>query len=359
MNQPATRTLTLFDLLARRWQAPAPIADLRFTGDGSATAFVTTDGAVLIAAAPDSEPPESRIRITGDLGQITLRPRTADPAPLIAVTGLADGAAPLAATDRGFLVGQGDGRVLRLDPDGRTATVLGLATPVVAIDHAAGTIAAAAGAILALAGPDGIRRLTMPSTRAVAVAPDGRRIAAADATRITLLDDTAERSRPIAGAVRLAWRGDGRWLAAALGDDGVALVDPDAPDALRIPDFPAPVRSLAWSDPARAFVAAGAFRIAAWDAATLPPADRPLVTGQPGLVAVDAVAAHPTRPLVAAGYANGQVIVARVGSRDELLLRQDGAAVTCLGFSPDGRHLAIGDAAGAAAIASFPPQMFK
>ena len=28
-------------------------------------------------------------------------------------------------------------------------------------------------------------------------------------------------------------------------------------------------------------------------------------------------------------------------------------------FSPDGRHLAIGDAAGTAAIATFPPQMFK
>ena len=76
-------------------------------------------------------------------------------------------------------------------------------------------------------------------------------------------------------------------------------------------------------------------------------------------VVVEAVAAHPTRPLVAAGFANGQVVIAAIGGRDELLLRQAGAAVTRLAFSPDGNQLAIGDADGALAIASFPSQMFK
>lgn len=71
------------------------------------------------------------------------------------------------------------------------------------------------------------------------------------------------------------------------------------------------------------------------------------------------MAAHPARGLVAAGLANGQVLIAEIGGRDELLLRQGGEAVTALAFSPDGRHLAIGDAGGTLAIATFPPQLFK
>lgn len=357
MNQPNARTLTLFDLLARRWQVEAPIVDACFTVDGGAAAFSTAGGSVLIAASPDPEPPESRIRVTGDLGQITIRPRTVDPAPLITVGSLADGAPPLAAADAAFLVGDGDGRVLRLDPDGATQPVATVGGAVAALAHAAGVTAASDHGSLTIVEPAGTRRIPLPGLHAVAVAPDGR-IAAANAAQLILVEET-DRAWPLLGAGRLAWRADGRWLAAGLGTEGVALLDPTSDDLVRLRSFPAAVRSLAWSAPAAAFVAAGAFRVAAWDAAALPATDNALVTGQPGLVVVETVATHPTRPLVAAGYANGQVAIAQIGSRAELLLRQDGAAVTALAFSPDGRHLAIGDAAGTVAIVTFPPQMFK
>ena len=59
------------------------------------------------------------------------------------------------------------------------------------------------------------------------------------------------------------------------------------------------------------------------------------------------MAAHPARDLIAVGYANGQVGVMRLGRRDELLVRQDGAAaVTALAWSADGEHLALGTADG-------------
>ena len=75
---------------------------------------------------------------------------------------------------------------------------------------------------------------------------------------------------------------------------------------------------------------------------------------------VERVAAHPSRDLIAAGYANGQVGVMRLGQRDELLVRQDGGgAVTALAWSPDGEHLALGTADGLAAVVSFPPHLFK
>jgi len=76
-------------------------------------------------------------------------------------------------------------------------------------------------------------------------------------------------------------------------------------------------------------------------------------------VLVDAVAAHPKKALVAAGYANGQIVIAGIGARDEMLVRSSGGVVTALAWSADGNHLALGDASGTAAIVTFPHQMFK
>ncbi|PZQ51281.1 MAG: hypothetical protein DI556_03665 [Rhodovulum sulfidophilum] len=357
MNQPNPSALTLFDLLARRWQARAAVADIRFAADGATTAFATADGAVLIAP-PDAEPPDRRIRVSGDLGQTTIRPREAEPTALVTISSLAEGAPPLAVDGARFLVGDGDGRVLGLGADGATEPLLTLGGAVVALDHAAGVTAAADAASLLRAGPDGAERRALPGLRALALAPDGRQLAIADAAQVEILGPRTRRF-PLPGATRLVWRGDGAWLAAALGTGGVGLVSPEAPGVVRLAAFPAPVRGLAWSADGLAFVAAGAFRVAAWAADPEPAPDTPLVTGHPGLVLVEAVAAHPTRPLVAAGYANGQVTIAALGGRDELLLRQGGAAVTRIAFSPDGSQLAIGDADGAIAIAGLPARMFK
>mgnify|MGYP003453836358 CR=1 FL=1 len=142
MNMPNDRALTLYDLLARRWQAAAPVATVRFTGDGHAAAFATSDGAILLAAVPDAEPPDTRIRVIGDSGQTTLRPRTLDPAPLLAAGTFASGAAPLVGTADGFLVGAGDGRILRLGRDGGIDTLLTLGGAVTALAHASGATAA-------------------------------------------------------------------------------------------------------------------------------------------------------------------------------------------------------------------------
>ncbi|MEI9405817.1 hypothetical protein [Mesorhizobium argentiipisi] len=89
MNQQTMQNLTLFDLLARSWRRPSAIADLCFSADGLTVAFTSVDGTVAIAAVADQEPPESRIRVSGDLGQTTIRPREKPPVPLIASAALA------------------------------------------------------------------------------------------------------------------------------------------------------------------------------------------------------------------------------------------------------------------------------
>lgn len=359
MDLGDTRTLTLFDLLARNWDAPGAVIDLRFDVAGTTLAVATASGAVALAAVADDEPPEKRLRVSGDLGQTTIRPRSGTPAPMILLSGLADAGPPIAAAGAaGFLVGGGDGHVLRLAPDGGAEpTPVSLEGAIRALDGSPGGGIAAAdaaslahhGAILPRAGVTGL-----------AFAPDGRRLAVARGDGVAILDGhggATDIALPATGPMR--WRADGTWLAVALGRAGLGLADPATGAGTIVGDFPAPVGDLAWSAAAGAVVASGAFRIAAWDGTRLPASDRPLVTGHPGLVLVTAVACHPSRRLVAAGYANGQVVIAEIGGRDELLLRQSGAEVTALAFSPDGRHLAIGDAAGTAAIATFPPQMFK
>ena len=76
------------------------------------------------------------------------------------------------------------------------------------------------------------------------------------------------------------------------------------------------------------------------------------------MVAVVAVAAHPTRRLIAAGYANGQIVIAEPGRRDELILKASGPAPAALAWSADGRMLAIA-AADAVSLATLPDALFK
>ncbi|MEI9406456.1 WD40 repeat domain-containing protein [Mesorhizobium argentiipisi] len=375
MNQQTMQNLTLFDLLARSWRRPSAIADLCFSADGSTVAFTSVDGTVAIAAIADQEPPESRIRVSGDLGQTTIRPREKPPMPLIATATFGDGDAPLAAyLHSGFLIGTAAGEAVRLTADGEGAkTPIKIEGPIVAIDHSARTAVTAVsdGRDVFLSRDLGdVTKLecgSTSSTDALAFSPGGRRLACGLGNGLSiwavegpasLIRDFVFPARPIS----IRWSGDGTWLASGLETGGVALIN--LADGLSgvIAGFPSPVRAVCWSQPANALLASGAFRIAGWSM-TAPPLDGEsagaLETGRAGLVLVETVAAHPEKKLVAAGYANGRITVAQIGGRDELLVRPLGSGVTALAWSGDGRHLAAGMVDGTAAIITFPGQMFK
>ena len=162
--------------------------------------------------------------------------------------------------------------------------------------------------------------------------------------------------------VSLAWAADGRWLAVGTETGGLVLIDVPAGRHARLADFPGPVRSVGFSASANALVAAGAYRTAGWSLDT-PPVESAAVgalsTGRTGLAIVSAAAIQPRGNLVASGYANGQIVVAQLGSLDEMILRASGGPVTALEWTEDGQHLAVGDALGNVAIATFPRQLFK
>ncbi|RUX23073.1 WD40 repeat domain-containing protein [Mesorhizobium sp. M7A.F.Ca.US.011.01.1.1] len=375
MNQQTMQNLTLFDLLARSWRRPSGIADLRFSTDGSAVAFTCVDGTIAIAMVADHEPPETRIRVSNDLGQTTIRPREKPPVPLIATAAFGDGDVPITAyAHSGFLVGAASGEVVHLAADGEAAAPLvKIDGPIVAIDHSPRTDMTAISnghAVFLSRGQGGAVQLKHAATSsmdALAFSPGGRRLACGldEGLSIWSVDGDAALIRDVsfpARPVSIRWSSDGTWLACGLETGGLALVSMADGHADIVAGFPSPVRTVCWSEPANALFAPGAFRIAGWSM-TAPPVggetSGALETGRAGLVLVETVAAHPEKKLIAAGYANGRITIAQIGARDEHLVRPLGSAVTALAWSGDGRHLAVGAVGGTAAIVTFPAQMFK
>ena len=375
MNQQNIRNLTLFDLLARSWALPSAVETLQFSADSSVAAFACADGTIALASLSDPEPPESRIRVSGDLGQTTIRPREKPPAPLIVTDHLRDGAPLIAASAQsGFLAGASDGRVVRVTATGEIDdTDIRLDGAIVALDHARGqgvtAVSNGADVFLATASGGIIRSLARHGGEVAALgfSPSGRQLAVCRGNEISIWTLMGEPTliRTIGfpqapAAVR--WSADSEWIACPLASGGFGVARLVDGKAGTVSDFPAMVRAVSWSERADALIASGAFRIAAWSI-KLPPLEGEtggaLVTGRPGLVVVEAVAGHPTRPLAAAGFANGQIVVARIGERDELLVKPSGGAVTTLAWSADGRHLAAGTTDGGASLITFPAQMFK
>ena len=366
---------TLFGLLARNWRLPSAITGLCFNGDGTILAFTCLDGTIALARIADNEPPESRLRVSIDVGQATIHPRKDKPAPLITAAISTHGAAAFASyLESDFLSGPAEGDVIRLTHDGEIAeTVIKTAHPVVSVDHCrrTGITAAVDGNYVYLKRLDAdvFKRETVASSRleVVSLSKDGNWVAVAATDRISIwrLEDTATAPREIllpSVPVSIQWSDDNGWLACGLQSGGLCLIDLAGDRSSIVTDFPGSVRTTGWSASADALVASGAFRIAAWSMAS-PPLDGDtagaLITGRPGFVVVETVAAHPKNDLVAAGYANGQIVVSRIGAPDQLLVRPSGASVTTLIWSADGKHLAVGDADGNAAIVTFPAQLFK
>jgi WD40 repeat protein len=372
VNAQRPVSLSLYDLLARRWPRPAPVVSLAFNSDDSVAAFFGSDGAIAMAVAPDPEPPETRIHIAGDDARKTIRAREKNVPPLLAT--VAPGARPIALArngQKGFFVGDEDGAVHRLNANGewiRSPQKLGAATRAIDFAPGPGLLAFSDGEAIALSrGAAGVERVAVEGGEiaALSFSHGGERLAAAHGRRLSIFD-VASRARAseieLAGeACAIVWDKNDRWLACPFRGDGLGLVDSVEGRVAALRNFPTPVRSAGWSAPANALVASGGFRIATWSMAAPPVGDDAsgaLATGRAGLVVVECVAPHPTRDLVAAGYANGQIVVAAIGGRDEMLLRHSGGAVRALAWSANGKELAVG-AEDEAAIVSFPSILFK
>ncbi len=360
--------LQLFDLIARDWQLPAPAAQITFNANNSAVAFACADGSVHLATTADKSSPNARIRRAVDTARLTIAPRD-KPFPPLKAADFTDGRStpvvPHGATN--FAFAKSTGRINTLTPGG-IATHLAARAPAAisaltcSPDGAMLAFACGADVYLTPADIDNQRILIAPAAvTALAFSPDGQTLAVAHdegVTRWLVIDpDRPPLHTGMAGRpVGVVWRQDGAWLASCLHAGGFCVIDAVSNLVETHASFPAPVRSVAFGVPTGTVVAAGAFRVAAWDLTD----NRDVMSGKSGLVLIDAVATCPKRNLVAVGYANGLLSLAEIGRPSEILLREDtGAGITAIAWSGCGTYLALAGADGSAALVEFPDSMFK
>lgn len=359
----------LFELLARSWTPGAAVTSLCFDRAGATVAFALADGRIALAALTDAEPPEKRIRQEVDTGRTTIRPRDKALPPLALTEALEDGPARIVASNsHGFLVAGRFGQIFRVTPRGQVLRLLKGTQPVSALaTDGQGRFAIAQETGVTLYDETDLVSFQSLPARCRAdglhFLPDGELAIASEQGLLLWRPGSPPERHPVQAKGAMAIATDGGWLGGATRSGGLWLMQRNSHHIAQIGNFRAPPGSTSFSAPSGAVFASGAFRIAGWslqDAPFTSDATGALRNGRPGLVLIDTVAAHPDRPLIAAGSADGAVVVAQIGQPDEMLLRHaSGSPVTALCWSANGTHLALGTAAGDAAIVTFPPHLFK
>jgi WD40 repeat protein len=231
------------------------------------------------------------------------------------------------------------------------------------IDHVAlgpdGAMAWSAGKTASVRTRKGEERsYDVPSTVAgLAFAPKGLRLAIAHYNGVTLWFPNAAQAAP----EKLEWKGshlgvklspDGRFLVTTMQEPmlhGWRLADGKH---MRMSGYSARVRSFDWSADGSFLATSGSEQVILWP---FQGKDGPMGK-QPRLLApaqarVGVVACHPKQPVVAAGYADGMVLLVRIDDGAEILARRPGLSpISALGWDAAGSMLAFGSEDGAAGV---------
>lgn len=273
------------------------------------------------------------------------------------------GAILAAASDRERMVtGGDDGKVVATKVDLTTATVA--ADPKHRwIDHVAiapdGTVGWSAGKDSFVQSRKGEpHRLEAPSTvGGLAFAPKGRRLAIAHYNGVTLWFPNA----PEAAPESLEWKGshvsitfspDGRYVVTAMQEPalhGWRLVDGKH---MRMSGYSTKVRAMAWTADGKGLATSGAPQLIVWpfQGKDGPMGKEPLMLA-PAERQVSAVACHPQKDVIAAGYEDGLVLLVRAKDGAEVLARRPaGSPVSAVAWDAKGTALAFGTEDGEAGI---------
>jgi hypothetical protein len=352
----------LLDLLGARWQMAAPVVGAAWDDAAGVAGFGLGDGTVALARRAWPGGPAATPR---DGGGIDLVPATLAPPPVSRAEAHRGACLGLVGDSQGgFLCGGDDGRLVHLGSDGTLAELAA------ASDAWVDPVAAGAGGARACATRRRVQRLgpgagtleVQTSVAALAFDPTGRMLAIGHHGGVTLWADDGSAPRTLAwrGLFRaLAWSPDGAYLVGGLQENalhGWRLAD--AGD-IEMAGYPGQPRSLSFSADGRFLATSGAARVVCW---RFDPPGRagPMECGVDSAVPVTEVACHPAQAVIAAGHANGAVLLCQPGSDDVLFVRgAGGGAISALAWSGDGDCLALGTDQGEIAVARFPPAMFR
>jgi WD40 repeat protein len=312
-----------------------------FDRAGRGVAFGLGDGSVVLLAAGASEP------------------RRVD-----AHDGAVMALCPDARAD-GFISAGDDGTLLRISPTGEITKLY--ASGGKWIEHVAcfaeprgGLIACASGRHVHLFDVAGqrLKTLTHPSTvTGIAFDTRGKRIAASHYNGASLWFTASKSNNPRL----LEWKGSHTGVAIHPAIDAVVTsMQENSLHGWRLSDgqhmrmsgYPAKTESLGFTRSGKWLASSGADSIVLWPFFGGGPMGKlPTELAQIENVLCTRIACHPKDELVAAGYANGIVLIAQISSRNVLPLNDVGPSpISALAWSPDGAGLAFGTEWGQAAF---------
>ncbi len=271
----------------------------------------------------------------------------------------------LASSAGGFVTGGDDGRLMLTAPGAPPAEIFRM--PRKWVEHVAawgdgksGLIAASVGRDVHLYGADGIKRreFAHPSTvSGIAFDAKGKRLAASHYNGASLWFTQSSTPSPRL----LDWKGS--HLGVIIHPAAEAVVTAMQENALhgwrlsdgqhmRMTGYPAKTASLSFSHNGKWLASSGADAVVLWPFFGGGPMGKaPREMGVVENVLVTQVACHPSRDVVAAGYADGAVRLLDINGERELeLIKPNASPVSALAWSGDARTLAFGTEAGAVGL---------
>lgn len=266
----------------------------------------------------------------------------------------------LAASADGFVTGGDDGAFLRTAPGGVSETVAQFGRKWVEQVAAHGNVVACAVGKTAYlySGGSELKRLDHPSTvTGLAFDSKGKRVAASHYNGATLWFVGAKVDSPR----RLEWKGSHTGIAIhPAGDAVVTSMQENTLHGWRLADgqhmrmsgYPSKTESLGFTRNGKWLTTAGADTIVLWPFFGGGPMGKaPSEMAGGDNVLCTRVAPHPQNEMVAAGFADGLVVLADIASERILPVAAPGrGSVSALAWSADGARLALGTDTGFAAL---------
>lgn len=345
MSGAATPVSEADFLLATRGESRelgAWVVGAAFGRDGRTVAFGLGDGTVRLAQLADT---------AGEWASVAAHP---------------DGASLSFCADakNGYLSGGDDGRLMRVTPQGEAEELARYGSKWVdhVAAHESGLRAAAVGKQLHVLDGAGkaLKALAHPSSvGGIAFDAKGKRVAASHYNGCSLWFVGAKEDKPRV----LEWKGSHHVI--AFSPDGTHVVTAMQEPALhgwrltdgqhmRMSGYPAKTRSVSFSARGRWLATAGAESVVLWPFFGGGPMGKaPTEIAGGDAVICTAVACHPQHEVVAAGFADGLVLMAEIASGKVVPVaapREGGGPVSALSWNAAGTHLAFGTEAGFAAV---------